>query len=122
MKMKNLFSGLLLTLLSSTSFASSTIEPNKTIEGITTYKYYAVIKFSPNASGDELGEDCSSGSSNHVVIEFDHNDGTDNNDTKEQFSSLLAAYFAKSNTVGFGVGGCREGNGNNHPLIYRVDI
>ncbi|WP_444920832.1 hypothetical protein ACJJID_19170 [Microbulbifer sp. CnH-101-G] len=122
MKMKNLLSGLLIPLLSSTSFASSTVEPNKTIEGITTYKYYAVIRFSPDASGDELGEGCSSGSSNHVVIEFDHNDGTDNHDTKEQFSSLLSAYFAKSNTVGFGVKDCRAGNGNNYPLIYRVDI
>ncbi|WP_444908807.1 hypothetical protein [Microbulbifer sp. TRSA005] len=122
MKMFDLSFGLLLVLLSGNSFASSTIEPDKTIEGITTYKYYAVIKFSPDASGGEVAEGCASGSSNHVVIEFDRNDGTDAHDTKEQFSSLLSAYFAKSATVGFGLEGCRDGNGNNYPLIYRVDI
>jgi len=108
-------------LFSHQAMASSQITANKTITGIATYKYYSVVTFTPAASGGELGEGCA-GAGNMVVLEFVRSSPENVEGTQEQFSSLLSAYISKSDKVGFGVSGCRQGNGNNLPLIYRVDM
>lgn len=106
----------------SVGYASSLIPANRTITNLVTYKHYAVVFFSPAASGSELGENCAQGSENRVVLNFEISDGSSPIDTRQQYASLLAAYIAGRNSVGFAVSGCRVGNGNNYPLIYRLQI
>ena len=47
---------------------------------------------------------------------------TSNKNSEAMYSVLLTAYTTGNRHVGFGVDGCREGTGNNYPLIYRVDL
>lgn len=76
------------------------------------YSSFAVLLLSPEPTGDEVVQDCPN--KNGVVLQFDDT-------SKELYSLALAAYMSGKSTIGFGVNGCREGNGNNYPVLYRID-
>ena len=103
-------------LVGQTALAASDSTPSPpagTIEMITTYSSYAVIKFSPSYLNQ-----LNCGGANqydHIVIDW-----KDTPDKKAMLSTALAAYSLQKK-VGFGMNGCHPWKGGT-PKATRVEI